>query len=270
MRTLRIGWLGDVVGRAGRSSVAHAAPILRSEHGAQILIANAENARHGRGLHPVGYEEVRAAGIDVVTLGDHTPDDQRLLSILEDPAQPVAKPANLSQWPTAKTSVVLPGVDAPIHVVSLLGRLFMRFEAESPFETLDRVVESLVRDQPEAMILLEVHAEATSEKVALMWHCRGRWPEHVLAVVGSHTHVQTADARIVDERLAAMTDLGMCGSRRSVIGFNIQASLERFRGERGTPLDVADEDPVAEGCLIDLDLDSRRATGIEAFRVEAW
>lgn len=271
MTPLRIAWLGDVVGRAGRVSVTHAAPLLRSEHGASVLIANAENTRHGRGLHPSGYQEIRAAGIDAMTLGDHTADDQRLRPILEDPDEPIAKPANLAQWPSAKTSIRLPphpGIDAPIHVVTILGRLFMRFEAEPPFDALDRAVEAIVRREPDAMVLVEIHAEATSEKIAMVWHSRRRWPDHILAVVGSHTHVQTSDARLIDDRLATITDLGMCGSRRSVIGFDIQASLERFRGERTTPLDVAEEEPAAEGCLIDLDTQSRRAVGIEAFRIE--
>jgi len=266
MSTLRVAWFGDVVGRPGRLAVAHAAPAIRAAHAPDLVVANVENVRHGRGVHPVGYEEVRAAGVDLFTLGDHVLDDERMLPILEDPAHPIGAPVNLSQWPKAKRWVVAPTAPA-LHVVTVLGRLFMRYEVEPPFESLDAAIGSIVGDDPDALVLVEVHAEATSEKVAMVWHCHERWAGHVVAVVGSHTHVQTSDARIVGGRLAALTDLGMCGGRGGVIGFNTRASLERLIGTRGTSLDVASEDPVAEGCVITIDTGGRRAAGIEAFRI---
>ena len=103
----------------------------------------------------------------------------------------------------------------------------------------------------------------------MTWHCLERWSGNVVGVVGTHTHVQTSDARIVEGRLAAMTDLGMCGGRRGVIGFDTRASIDRFLGRRPTPLDVASGDPVAEGCVITIDAGERRAVGIEPFRIEA-
>ncbi len=268
MSALTVAWLGDVVGRPGRGAVAHAAPLLRERHGADVVIANGENARHGRGCHPDGYAALRDAGVDLVTLGDHILDDQRILPLLEDPDEPIARPANLVQWPGAKASIRVPGDGAHLRVVTLLGRLFMRCEVRCPFETLDGTIEGLVRDDPGTLILLEVHAEATSEKIALLWHCRRRWPDRVLAVVGTHTHVQTSDARIVDGRTGAITDLGMCGGRRGVIGFDVDGSLRRFAGLAGAGLDVAPGEPAAEGCLITLDADARRATTIRPFRIE--
>ena len=268
MTSILIGWFGDIVGRPGRDAIAHAAPRLR-DAGADILIANAENARHGRGLHPTGFDEIRAAGIDAITLGDHTTDDPRLLALLEDPHHPVAKPINLPMWPSAKTRVRLEHGGTALHVLTVIGCLFMRIEPADPFDALDREIESITRTDPRALVLVEIHAEATSEKIALVWHCRRRWPENVLVAVGSHTHVQTADPRIVEDHLAAITDVGMCGGRRGVIGFRIQPSLERFRGIRSTPLDVAEADVAAEGCLIRLDTGARRATQISPFRIEA-
>lgn len=266
MTTLTIAWFGDVVGKPGRLALARALDSLRAAGRAELFLANAENARHGRGLHPAGYEELRAAGLHAMTLGDHAQDDARVLPLLEDPDHPLVAPANLPGWASAKRSLeIVPGV----HVVPCLGRLFMKPEIPSPFEALDDRLATIVETQPEAIVLVEVHAEATSEKAAVLWHCRERWSDTVLGVVGSHTHVQTSDARIVDGRTAAMSDLGMCGASRGVIGFTIAPSLDRFREVGRPPLDVAEADPVAEGCLITLDLEARRAVEMTPFRLAA-
>lgn len=289
--TIRIAWLGDIVGKAGRAAAVHAAATLRaSPNPPHLIVANAENARHGRGLHPEGLAELRAAGIDLITLGDHVMDDPRILPALKDPRVPVIAPINMDlpegggggvgvkrRWvvPLPTGSALTPTSDIPhptLVFLIVLGRIFMRAEFPCPFAALDAAMESIARDHPGALVLMEVHAEATSEKQALAWHAHQKWggdssDARVVAVVGSHTHVQTNDARLLDGRTAALTDLGMTGASRSVIGFLIDGSINRLRLPPSGGLDVAEEAPVAHGALIEIDPAARFAVHIETIRI---
>jgi calcineurin-like phosphoesterase len=157
----------------------------------------------------------------------------------------------------------------PLYIITVLGRLFMSIPSDNPFAAIDRELGAL--PEKDAMVIVEVHAEATSEKQAMAWHCLEKWTSpagpRVVAVLGTHTHVQTADARILDHTLAAMTDLGMTGPHRGVIGRSASAVLQAMVHQSPAPLDVASDDVRACGAIIRIDPESRRAVGIQAIDI---
>jgi metallophosphoesterase (TIGR00282 family) len=269
MSEIAIAFLGDVVGAVGRRAVAHASKVLRETRGVGLVIVNGENARNGSGLTPDNYRELRKAGADAVTLGDHCYKDRGIVPVLEDANQPIARPANLAPTAPGKrvTRLVAPGAEGPpIYALTVLGRLFMPLMSDNPFGAIDRELAAL--PEQNALVIVEIHAEATSEKQAMAWHCLDKWTgldrPRVVAVVGTHTHVQTADARILDHSLAAMTDLGMCGPHRSVIGRDISATLAAMASQMPSALDVASGENRACGAVIRVDPVNRRAVSIEA------
>lgn len=281
MSHVPIAFLGDIVGSPGRSAAAGVAPILRERHKAALVIANGENAKHGSGITPDNYRELRRAGVDAVTLGDHWLRERAIAPMLEDAGEPICRPANLSGRAPGKKRVrlTLPGGES-LHVLTVLGRIFMPLPADSPFDAIDREIAAIEAEGENAMVIVEVHAEATSEKAAVAWYCALNYSgatrpgesapprsgsARVAAVVGSHTHVQTADARIVERQLAAITDLGMTGPHRSIIGRSIPATLEAMVNQSASALDVASDDPRAQGVVITLDTVHRRAISVSSF-----
>lgn len=277
MSHLALVFLGDCVGGAGRRAVAKAVHHFRNQPEPVVLIANGENSRNGSGLSPDNYRELRRAGgpgrpggaLDAVTLGDHCFRDRTITPLLDDPSEPLCRPANLSPHAPGKRRVRIdnpatPGL-APVYVLTVLGRLFMPVPADSPFDAVDRELDSI--PERDAIVIVEVHAEASSEKQAMAWHCLEKWSSpsraRVVAVLGTHTHVQTNDARILDLALACCTDVGMCGPHRSVIGRDIHATLEAMARQTPTPLDVASDDLRARGVLVRVDLASRSPASIE-------
>lgn len=273
MSELVVAFLGDVVGGVGRRAVAQAIPILRERHGVNLVIVNGENSRQGSGITPEHVRELKAAGVHGITLGDHCYKDRAIVPMLEDPMVPICRPANLSAQAPGKRSVRVEYPGGALHVVTVLGRLFMPMPSDNPFDAIDREV-GAIRDE-NAIVIVEIHAEATSEKQAMAWHClagnalraAGGVGGKVVAVVGTHTHVQTADARILDHQLAAITDLGMCGPHRGVIGRSVDATLRAMVMQVPAPLDVASDDPRVCGVVMRLDPVGRRAIGIEAVNI---
>lgn len=270
MPELVIAYFGDVVGSPGRRAVASTIPRLRASHGVKLVIANGENSRNGSGLSPDNYRELRRSGVDIITLGDHVFKDRQIVSTLEDPEEPVARPANFAPGAPGKhiVKLQLPAVP-PIYVLTLLGRVHMPIPTDNPFAAMDRELGAI--PDKNAIVLVEVHGEVTSEKQALTWYALERWTApsgpKVVAVVGSHTHVPTADARLIDHSLAAITDLGMCGPHRSVIGRDINATIQAMAYQAPSPLDVASDDNRATGVVIRVDTEERRGVAIEGFQI---
>ena len=271
MSDLRLAFFGDIVGSPGRRAVAHAVARLKVERAVGLFIANAENSRNGSGLSQDNYRELLRSGLHAMTLGDHCFKDRQIIPVLEHPDEPIARPANLAEAAPGKGfTLIRPSIAScpPIAIVTVLGRIFMPIPTDNPFIAVDREIANIASLAPDALVIVEIHGETTSEKQAMAYyalkrHSTGPGPR-IIAVLGSHTHVQTSDARIIDHRLAALTDLGMCGPHRSVIGRDVQATLNAMVHQNPSPLDVASDDNRACGAIITIDVEGRRASEIEA------
>ncbi|MHC5024767.1 MAG: TIGR00282 family metallophosphoesterase [Planctomycetota bacterium] len=263
MNTLSLAFLGDIFGSPGRRVVCQQLPALRAEHHPDLVVANAENARSGSGLSPQLYEKLRSYGIDALTLGDHAFRDQRIVQVLEKPGEPIARPANLSRAAAGREFIRLARPDDPargVFVVTVLGRVFLNLPADDPFATVDRVLASLPEADP--LVIVEAHMEATSEKAALAHHLDGR----VAAVLGTHTHVPTADARILPKGTAFITDVGMCGPYHSIIGRDVESVVRHMTTSMYVPYGIGAGDEAMCGALLEIDTGARRAASIR--RVE--
>lgn len=258
---MRILFLGDVVGRAGRRAIARTIRRLTSESDVEFVVANGENASNGKGLNARGAEELQDAGVDVVTSGNHIWQHRDIIPYMRDNAR-VLRPLNFAPDVPGRGWVVRDSRRAhvPVAVINLIGRTFMG-PADCPFRAVDGILGE-VRERAR-VILVDMHAEATSEKVGMGWFLDGR----VSAVVGSHTHVQTADEAILPEGTAHMSDAGMCGPGRSILGVRKEQVLDRFLHQMPGRFDVAEGGPVlVQGALIDVDVTSGKALAIERVR----
>lgn len=246
---MRILFVGDVVGRPGRDAVAALLPGLREELRIDLAIVNGENAAGGAGLTTDIANELRANGADVVTTGNHVWDQRQFISEIEQ-LDFVLRPINLPANNPGRGSLVA----KEVLVVNAIGRTFMN-PADDPFRAMDDLLAS---DVPTVRVL-DWHAEATSEKLAMGWHLDGR----MTAVVGSHTHVPTADARVLPNGTALVCDTGMVGPRDSILGMRTEVIVERFRTGMPKRFEVADGPVVFGSVLIDADEATGRARSIE-------
>jgi metallophosphoesterase (TIGR00282 family) len=243
---MRLLFLGDIVGQPGLDMVQKALPALRKLEGIDCVIANAENASGGSGMTPRAYRQLRHAGVDLVTMGDHVYKKQELFKILEDDAC-ICKPANFPKESLGRSVITATLPDGTVVAVfCLLGRTFMR-PVDCPFEAADRILASLSGQT--RVIIVDVHAEATADKYLLVHHLKGR----VTAVLGTHTHVQTADEQVLSGGTAYITDVGMSGPYDSILGRRIDRVLHTAVTFMPTPFDVAEGDPRLAGALIDCD-----------------
>ena len=256
---MRILFVADVFGAPGRRALEQRLRGLRGELGAGFCVVNGENAADGRGLTPKLAERLLAAGADVITLGNHAWARRELVDYMET-SERVIRPANLSRHAPGRALAVGHADDGtPVSVVSLMGSLFLEV-ASGPFEVVDALVED-ARGLAN-VVLVDFHAEATSEKIALARWLDGR----VTAVVGTHTHVQTADARVLPGGTAAITDAGMTGPHDSVIGVEAALAIRRMRTGIPVRFEPAQGDVRIEGILVECDADGR-ALSCEAIRV---
>ena len=239
--------IGDIVGKPGREAVEGLLAGLKKEFEIDFAVVNAENAAGGSGLTSRIADELLKAGCDVLTLGDHVWDQKDLEGYL-DKTDAVLRPANFPDGTPGRGWCVkkLPSGQS-VGVVNLLGRVFMRYHLECPFRTLERIVAEIRRETP--VIIVDMHAEATSEKVALGHFVDGK----VSAVVGTHTHIQTADEKILPRGTAYITDLGMTGPYDSVIGQGKEDIIKRFLTSRPVKFQVAENDIVVHGAVINVD-----------------
>jgi metallophosphoesterase (TIGR00282 family) len=235
-------------------------PELRETHRPDVVVVNAENAAAGAGTSPRQAQDLLDAGVDVLTGGNHTLQKREIYPMLE--AEPrMLRPANIAARAPGRglTTVATPA--GRVSVVNVMGSVFMT-AAHSPFAIIDDLVERARRDAP--FVIVDVHAEATSEKIALGWHLDGR----VTAVVGTHTHVQTADARVLPGGTAFLSDLGMTGPHDSVIGVRTELILQRFLTGSPGRFEPADGGVLVQGAVVEADGDGR-ASAIATFRLPA-
>lgn len=256
MRALMIG---DVFAGVGMRALLTRLPELREEHRPDVVVVNCENSAAGVGTSPRQAKELLDAGVDVLTGGNHTLNKPEIHPMLE--AEPrMLRPANIAVRAPGRGLTTVETAAGPVSVINVMGSVFLT-SAQSPFAIIDDLVEKARRAAP--VVLVDMHAEATSEKIALGHHLAGR----VTAVVGTHTHVQTADARILRGGTAFISDLGMTGPHDSVIGVRTEIILRRFLNGTGGRFEPADEGVLVQGVVIDAG-DDGRATAIEAFSIE--
>jgi len=256
---MRILFVADVNGRPGHDAVEQRLPSLREELDLDFVVANGENAADGLGLTPKIADKMLAAGVDVITLGNHVWRRREIVPYLSGTDR-VIRPANLSASAPGRGWTTAPARDGTkVAVLNLLGDLFLE-PAVAPFEMVDDLVEEARRETP--IIILDFHGEATSEKVAMAKHLDGR----VTAVFGTHTHIQTNDARVEPGGTAAITDAGMSGPHESVIGVKSELAIKRMLTGMPIRFETAEGDVRLEGVLFECD-GSGRATSCEAFRV---
>ena len=241
---MRILVLGDVVGRPGRNFLAERLPGVRSDLSADMIIANGENAAGGAGITGKTAEELKKAGVDAITLGDHVWDQKNFENEINQ-LPFVCRPANLPQSNPGRDHLILEVSGLRVGVLTVLGRSFMGPKVTCPFATATRLVEEL--GSKTDSLIVEIHAEATSEKEAMGWHLDGQ----ATLVFGTHTHVPTADGRILKGGTAYQSDLGMTGPRESVLGRDIDACLGRFLDGMPRKCPVAEGDVGLQGCLVE-------------------
>ena len=253
---LKILCIGDVVGRAGRTLLGRALPLLIKAHRFDLVIANAENAAGGSGLSPQIFTKLTRYGVDVVTLGDHCYRRHEIIPLLESEPR-LLRPANLPPGAIGKGfTVAKTHSGAPVGVVVLLGRLYMK-PADCPFRAADEAVQQLKRQTN--TIIVEIHAEATSEKVAMGWYLDGR----VSVVFGTHTHVPTADASILPGGTAYITDLGMTGPYDSVLGRNKRKVIRSLITGMPNVYDIAEDDLRIGALVVTIDTATGKAVAVE-------
>ena len=256
--TVKILYIGDIFGRPGRNILKESLPGLVSEYAPDLILANGENAAAGFGITPGLADELLGLGIAVLTTGNHIWDKKEIYPYLAEHADgPLLRPANYPvQVPGRGLYVGKTRAGLEYAVINLQGRVFMT-AIDCPFRTVDTLLESI----PESVKIrvVDMHAEATSEKLAMGWHLDGR----VTAMVGTHTHVPTADEMVLPGGTAYITDLGMTGPYESVIGINKDIALRKFLSQLPERFEVAQGDVRLCGVVVEADAETGRAVSIE-------
>lgn len=256
MNSYRILFLGDIVGRPGRSAVEKQLPKLVNNLHPTFVIVNGENSAAGFGITPDIANELFKLGVDAITLGNHWANKREIYPYL-NAGHAIVRPLNLPEKTPGVGFVDVERDGVKLRVANLCGRIYMD-SYDDPF----RKVEEVFKDAPDH-VFIDFHAEATSEKIAFGYHCEGR----AVAVVGTHTHVTTADETILRGGTAYITDVGMCGPQNSVLGVDRKIILQRFLTQMPARFEVAEEIGVISGVVIDVQKSDGRATGIERIRV---
>jgi len=257
---VNILFIGDVVGKPGRRAVATLVPRLRQDREIDFVIANGENSAHGAGLTTSTVDALLSSGVDVITSGDHVWDQKEVYELIEREPR-LLRPLHFPPSVPGRGSTVarLDGLPA-VGVLNLMGRVFMP-NTDCPFRAAEAEVARLLTQT--SIIVVDVHAEATSEKIAMGRFLDGK----VSAVIGTHTHVATADECILPNGTAYLSDAGMCGPHDSVLGRDVGAVLKRFLSQMPQKLEVAERDVALNGAIIDVDETTGRARSIERIRV---
>ena len=257
---MRILFLGDIVGEPGRKSVLKFLKSIQTEHSIDFTIVNGENSAGGRGITPQIANDLFKGGVDVITTGDHVWDQKELADHLRTETR-ILRPLNYPEGAPGNGSIVIETSAGKVTVLNAQGRTFMGQALENPFLIVEEEIQRLQEEEGAKMIFLDFHAETTSETIAMSYHLDGK----ASAVIGTHTHVQTADERILPHGTAALTDAGMCGPETSVLGRNVDSIVYRFKSSMPTRFPVAKGPVRLCGAIIDIDPATGKATHIERY-----
>lgn len=259
---MKILFIGDVFAKPGREAVKHFLPKMRVEMGIDFAIANIENMTHGKGFHPDHVAEMTAAGVDFCTSGNHAWGDRNGVAKLSDADFPVIRPANYPAVCPGRGYATMNCGDFKIGVVNLIGRVFMKDHVNCPFLAFDEIYKVLEEEKVK-VIFVDFHSEATSEKIAFGHYVNGR----ASAVVGTHTHVQTNDGRILSGGTAFLSDAGLTGDRDSVIGMKKESVIQHFLTQMPQKHEPADGKGMMNGAVIEVDTSTGKAQNIQTFSV---
>jgi len=259
--SMRVVFIGDVVGEPGRETLKSAAATIQKRWSPDFLIVNGENAAGGAGLTPrLAYELMRSK-VDVITLGDHAFDQYEIRGFFAEEPR-LIRPFNYPQGTPGTGWTIVQGNGLKLGVVNGMGNTFMKTTVSNPFLGIRRLLDEVRKETQ--LILYDFHAETTSEKIAMAHEVDGL----VSVIVGTHTHVQTADERILSGGTAAITDVGFCGAHHSVIGRQVADVLDRYRTQLPTKMNLARTGLQADGVLVEIDTGSGKATQIERFQIK--
>ena len=246
---MKIIFFGDVVGEPGRYAIKKILPQWQKEYEPDFVIANGDNLAHGKGVTKRSLDELLESGVDLVTSGDHTWSKKEVISLLEDKEVPLIRPANFSDKVPGKGYWITQLRTKKIMVINLIGRVFMKQQCDNPFETVNKILDEESAD----MIIVDFHAEATAEKACMGWHLDGR----VSAVLGTHTHIPTADAQILPNGTAYISDVGMVGPKNSSLGADKDLTLESFVKQMPFNYEIADGPVKVNAVLIETEKDGK-------------
>jgi 2',3'-cyclic-nucleotide 2'-phosphodiesterase len=253
---VKLLFLGDIFGKPGRLAVRHFVPLLRAQHRLDLVVGNSENVAAGAGMTLDTAEELLASGVDLLTSGNHAWSKREAIPLLKAAHGKQLRPANYPGDAPGRGHAVIATKDGrKLGVLNLEGRVFMK-SLDCPFRTADRLLEELRAETP--CVLVDMHCEATSEKNAMGHYLDGR----VSAVLGTHTHIQTADQRVLAGGTAYATDVGMCGPWDSVIGVRKEAAIERMLTQRHVPFEPAVREVYLQGAIVEIDDQTGRAKSI--------
>jgi metallophosphoesterase (TIGR00282 family) len=231
---MKILFFGDIVGQPGRQAIKKIIPQWQKKYQPDFIIANGDNLAHGKGVTEKSLKEVLEAGVDLVTSGDHIWSKKEVIPLLENKEMPLIRPANFSDEAPGQGYHLIELRTKKILVINLIGRVFMKQQYDNPFKKADQILEDEAEEAN--AIIVDWHAEATAEKICLGWHLDGR----VSAVLGTHTHIPTADNQILPQGTAYISDVGMVGPKNSSLGASKELSLEHFLKQMPFKYEVAD------------------------------
>ncbi len=257
---MKVVFIGDIVGNVGRDTVKRLLPWIKDKYQPHIIIANGENAAGGRGINAAIARELFEWGVHGITMGNHTWDNREIFEFIDDEPR-LIRPANLPPGTPGAGSAVIKVGNKELAIVNLIGRTFLP-PSDCPFRAADEIVDELRRKH--RCILVDFHAEATSEKIAMGWHLDGR----ASLVVGTHTHVQTNDDRILPEGTAYVTDAGMTGPRDGVLGMERETVIRKFMTGLPARFQVADTKWILSGVFVDIDEATGKAVKVQTIRVD--
>lgn len=256
---IKVLFIGDIVGNVGRKAVKQYMPLLKQKYAPDIVIANGENAAGGRGLTQSVAQELFELGIHGLTLGNHAWDQREIFDFIDQEAR-IVRPANYPKDTPGRGYSVIRNGNKELVIVNIQGRTFLP-PLECPFRTMDRILEEELKKKHKC-VLVDVHAEATSEKIALGWYLDGR----VSVVLGTHTHVQTHDEKVLPNGTAYVTDVGMVGSSEGVLGMEKQPVLQKFLTQLPVRFTVDNGKWHFHAVLIDIDETTGLAKSIKLIR----
>lgn len=264
MKTISFLIFADIVGKIGRKALIKKLSELKTKYKPDLTLANVENLAHGRGITEKSLQEIAAAGIEIFTSGHHVWENEKGIKLLSNPLWPtLIRPANVDPKLAGKGFCEITIKDQKIFILNLQGDLFMPQEVSSPFLSFDRFYKEHADDSNNSVIIVDLHAETTSEKMAFAHYVDGRAD----LVYGSHTHVPTADTKILNNGTIYQTDIGMIGALDSVIGFEKNSSIKRFLHETTSPYKLPESGQVEiNGLFVKLNLDDRKTSKLDRIR----